>query len=383
MFSKTFRFSFVAGIFIIFIGGWAFTLSLSVPTVNAQTISPGCAEVNAGGFNAGGINTTNRYNRIFYAGDVLTSTATNIAGTPLPDAALLRVQIVSGGPTEIVSVTPGDPAIYTIPQSGLIHLITQRVETNGLGQGSATFTMTCQPSPNPPVGPPASAGCDAINAGDLNGTDVTETSITNLNFNAGELIITQGSLLTYSLGITPAGSTETVIPGNSVTGAQYTIPQTGTYAQIRLFAAGVANFTAICYSVDQIIADALPDGFIIDPPDHRRNAGLGDLYGVIYPAQDDNGDPAIHVYCINAAGDGYLALVITAASLDGIPAPPAQNTLVSASDGCNVAFYALSSGEYQINLGLTPGGVVHEFIFNGLAMNDIFERRFYLFNPFD
>jgi hypothetical protein len=114
--------------------------------------------------------------------------------------------------------------------------------------------------------------------------------------------------------------------------------------------------------------------------DDRINPGQGDTYAVVYVRRDGAGRPAIHIYCVNRESRGYLGLVVTEADLEGIDLTPEQNTLISESDFCNVAFYVLTSGEYQINIGPNPSGDVRILIFRGLSAASL---RFSGYNMFE
>lgn len=100
--------------------------------------------------------------------------------------------------------------------------------------------------------------------------------------------------------------------------------------------------------------------------DNRINGLFGDDEAVIYTESDDAGNPAIHVYCINSSGLGYLGLVVTQADLAGIAATPAQNTLAKSSTECRIDFYVLTDGSYQINIGDDQEGKT--YVVNGTGM---------------
>jgi predicted outer membrane repeat protein len=114
-------------------------------------------------------------------------------------------------------------------------------------------------------------------------------------------------------------------------------------------------------------------------PDDRINPGQGDTYAAVYVRRDDEGRAAIHIYCVNNQSQGYLGLVVTQDAVEAVDAAPEINTLVAESDFCNVAFYALTSGEYQINIGPDRGGDVRVLIFRGLNAGSL---RFSGFNVF-
>lgn len=95
--------------------------------------------------------------------------------------------------------------------------------------------------------------------------------------------------------------------------------------------------------------------FVPVRPDHRINWMYGDLYGVAYVEQDAAGNPALHVYCIDAdTGNSSLGMVVTEADVEAFTDPPAANTLIQESAVCNLSFYVLATGEYQLNIGPDP-----------------------------
>jgi hypothetical protein len=173
------------------------------------------------------------------------------------------------------------------------------------------------------------------------------------------------------------GAPAQVATSNSIVPASYTIPATGVIAHIQVVSTGGGDIdvTSSCLSAELSDSGIIPGG----PPDHRVNWQRGDLHAVIYPAHDDSGNPTIHIYCVDENSNGFLALVITEADLDGFDHTPAANTLVKSSDLCPVAFYILTTGEYQINIGLVATGGNYEVIFSGLAMNALYYGYFNLY----
>ena len=127
----------------------------------------------------------------------------------------------------------------------------------------------------------------------------------------------------------------------------------------------VVNGTYICGDAAQ------GSGFV----DGRINGLFGDDEAVIYVESDDAGNPALHIYCINSSGLGYLGLVVTEADLAGIPATPAQNTLVKQSDECDVSFYVLTDGSYQINIGDDEEGKSYVVTGTGFTLSN---REYYV-----
>lgn len=116
---------------------------------------------------------------------------------------------------------------------------------------------------------------------------------------------------------------------------------------------------------------------VVPPPDHRLNWKKGDSYAILYPAFDDAGDTAIHGYCV-FDDEGVLGLLATAA--DVADPLPAENTLITNSGVCNLSFYVLDTGEYQINIGPDAEGKVWVFIWDAGFEG---EPSFYEFNVND
>lgn len=104
--------------------------------------------------------------------------------------------------------------------------------------------------------------------------------------------------------------------------------------------------------------------------DGRLNCRFGDDYAIIYNAQDDHGHPSLHAYCVDAAGNGVLGMIVTPHDLEGIPPEPATTTLVTKADMkvCRtpVSFWVLTTGEYQVNIGPDYKGDLIRMIFDGL-----------------
>ena len=221
-----------------------------------------------------------------------------------------------------------------------------------------------------------------MNGGALSGTGVTELNLMGQSFNAGEVIVVRVNPFAAIVSLRIAvggGPPAQVTTGNSITPAAYVIPATGVIAQVQAASTvGPINIDSSCLSVAQ--AAGLVGGSIItQPPDERSNWQRGDLHAVVYPALDDAGSPAIHVYCVDAEGNGFISMIITEDDLAGFDPLPSSNTLVKQSDDCPVSFYILTTGEYQINIGLVATGGVYEVIFSGLAMNDLYYGYFNLY----
>lgn len=119
------------------------------------------------------------------------------------------------------------------------------------------------------------------------------------------------------------------------------------------------------------------------PEDARLNPNLGDIDVVIYPGRDNSGDGTMQIYCVNQlTAEGFIAMVITPDDLP--PNPVSENTLLMTSEICEgrVEFYALAAGgqyAYQVNVGPSVEGTVHEYLFNSLSGSDLIMRTFNLY----
>jgi hypothetical protein len=85
--------------------------------------------------------------------------------------------------------------------------------------------------------------------------------------------------------------------------------------------------------------------------DGRLNVRLGDQIALLYLEIDDEGRPQFHIYSVTDLGEkGEEMLTIAYESIKPyLSSPPQENTLVLREGP--VAFYALTSGEVQFNIG--------------------------------
>jgi hypothetical protein len=112
-------------------------------------------------------------------------------------------------------------------------------------------------------------------------------------------------------------------------------------------------------------------------PDDRLNWKHGDDYAVLYARNDAQGNPILHIYCIDEKGNGSLGYILTQEMFDRAPAKPSSNTKVGETDACRVPvkFYVLTTGEYQINIGPNAEGKVEVIVFTGLPPANIHYYR--------
>jgi hypothetical protein len=186
----------------------------------------------------------------------------------------------------------------------------------------------------------------------------------------GEIYI--NPTMDYLLGSAPTSRpwTFTVYDVQSILGAGFTVQD--QLANILAHPIiGTTTFDPAAYSP---ACAALP--FIGDSLNSN-----GKLEAQIFNAEDDNGDPILHVYEINDEGEGEFSFAITQADLAPfIDNPPANNTEIKSSASGKVTLYVLDTGEFQINIGPDEDGNVYVTIFTGLPPTNIYS---YTFNVYD
>lgn len=98
--------------------------------------------------------------------------------------------------------------------------------------------------------------------------------------------------------------------------------------------------------------------------DGRLNPNAGDLINVLYRGTDEAGNPAIDVYRVDGDKGVYLGQFEYVLFEPYIGAPPAVNRRLAAID--KATLYALTSGEFQVNVGPDAEGKYGIVIFSGL-----------------
>jgi hypothetical protein len=104
-------------------------------------------------------------------------------------------------------------------------------------------------------------------------------------------------------------------------------------------------------------------GFVPLGVDGRFCFGAGETAAALYAVGD-----GFQVYGVSSQDTGWLALNITADALDELPAMLEQNLRVATSKDGKIAFYKLTSGEYQINVGPDLEGKTHVCTFRPSAI---------------
>lgn len=133
--------------------------------------------------------------------------------------------------------------------------------------------------------------------------------------------------------------------------------------------AGITNI-----SVDDISITANP---VAQPNfnDGRLNNYDPGAPVAIYGIDFGNG-LGLHIYW-NSNEDneviGRLRLIVRPEEIANVPVSPARNTLIKKSKDGTIAFYRLTTGEFQINVGPDFEGKTYVFIFTQIAANTGYE----------
>lgn len=118
------------------------------------------------------------------------------------------------------------------------------------------------------------------------------------------------------------------------------------------------------------------DGEVVSS-DGRLNLNAGDLINVLYAGTDAQGKPAIDVYTVDGERGVYFGEFEYTLFEPYLDTPPAANTRIATVNKSTL--YALSSGEFQINIGPDAEGKYGVVIFRGLpptsARRSILELR--------
>lgn len=154
------------------------------------------------------------------------------------------------------------------------------------------------------------------------------------------------------------------LSGNSVTFA-FTFPGAVSYVDIYVTAGG-ATSDLYRYGCDGTVTRFGGGG----GADARINRLHGDLISALYAATDSSGKPTIRVYDIASDSTGILrgdyAYKLFEPYLNN---PPSVNTVLGTLG--RTKLIALTTGEFQINVGPDAEGKIHEITFTGLPPKNI------------
>lgn len=110
-------------------------------------------------------------------------------------------------------------------------------------------------------------------------------------------------------------------------------------------------------------------------PDTRINFQMGDLVSVLYASMDSEGKPVIKVYDVDGESRGRYAGTYPYAQFEPYLSAAPETNIEIAQLGKTV-LYALSSGEFQINIGPDSEGKVVSIIFTGIPPVDVYKREY-------
>lgn len=105
--------------------------------------------------------------------------------------------------------------------------------------------------------------------------------------------------------------------------------------------------------------------------DDRLNWSHGDLLNVIYSRWDKVGNPEIWVYTLNAASEGVLNGIFKYDDFKSyLGKPPQQNTRIGKVSQSTL--YALTTGEFQINIGPDDEGKTYSIILDKIPPTHLY-----------
>ncbi len=209
-----------------------------------------------------------------------------------------------------------------------------------------------------------STGCASLNGFQviLNGPTVIPEQVT---LNAGEIITVTlvtpplATFQDFSVVLTPTAGTPTTLIGTAAP---------GTYSAPVPF-----DFTGLVTLTGTFDALGISATCVVPAPTTvpTISASVGTTEVNIFVVQDANGNTALNVYDIDENGNGVYQFTISDEDLAPfIASPPTTNTLIKS--GSNIALYALTSGEFQINAGPDAEGKTYVIIFDGLPPSNVY-----------
>jgi len=91
-------------------------------------------------------------------------------------------------------------------------------------------------------------------------------------------------------------------------------------------------------------------------------------------------DMGLVIWGINPVGEGYLAFAVPSDVLAELPDHPDEAILIDSTDDGLYAFYQLTTGEYQLNIGPDFEGKVQVVIFDGIPPTTVYRRDFNIYD---
>jgi hypothetical protein len=211
---------------------------------------------------------------------------------------------------------------------------------------------------------------------------VFEGSFRVIAKDADGLVANDPNPLNFRLVVsTQYGSEVLDISANSTTPQTFAMTFTGSPAidsgTVEVQLATNQSVTSGQYTWDCVNQNVIPGGGgggpVFTGDDDRMNLSHGELMAVLYARPDRSGKPAVHVYGISSASTGYLLGVYTYTDFEKfLGKPPSENTKIKSIGKSTL--YALTSGEFQINIGPDEKGELHQVVFSGLPPTNIYFR---------
>jgi hypothetical protein len=113
--------------------------------------------------------------------------------------------------------------------------------------------------------------------------------------------------------------------------------------------------------------------------DTRINYQIGDLISVLYPSVDSEGNPTIQVYDVESDGRGtYVGTYSYDLFTPYLNVRP--ETSVELDRIGKTSLYALTTGEFQINIGPDIEGKVVSVIFRGLPPVEVYKHEYNVYS---
>lgn len=179
---------------------------------------------------------------------------------------------------------------------------------------------------------------------------------------------------------TQYGSEVLDISVNSTTTQNFAMTFTGspeiTSGTVEVQLATNPSVTSGAYTWDCVNQNVNPGGGggpIFTGDDDRMNLSHGELMAVLYARLDRSGKPGVHVYGISSANTGYLLGIYSYSDFEKyLGNAPSANTKIKTIGASTL--YALTSGEFQINIGPDAKGELHQIVFTGLPPTNVYFR---------